>query len=63
MDIRANMTEKNVDLDVKHPNKQNKHLLSVKFLERQKCMDESFRIIPEFRILRLNFHRKLASKC
>ena len=22
-----------------------------------------FRIIPEFRILRLNFHRKSASKC
>ena len=26
-------------------------------------MGESFRIIPEFRILRLTFHRKSASKC
>ena len=26
-------------------------------------MGEGFRIIPEFRILRLTFHRKSASKC
>ena len=27
------------------------------------CMGETFRINPEFRILRLTFHRKSASKC